>query len=73
MQKITSQKDSGTNDSADDIIGGWITNHNFVKRCRKINKTNAERCGMKDVPDKMPWMFMIRRSAYIQTLLSANL
>ena len=62
----------GSFDSADAIIGGWAMHQDFVKKDRRRNKTNAERCGIK-IPDKMPWMFMIRQSAYMRNLFSANL
>lgn len=59
--------------SADAIMRGWKTHHNFVKRDRKRNKTNAERCGIKEVPDKMPWMFMIKRAKLLETITTVNL
>lgn len=62
----------GSFKSADDIIDGWVIHHNFIKRDRKRNKTNAERVGIRDVPSKMPWMYMIRKSAYLRILFSAN-
>ena len=62
----------GEINSADSIICGWIIHHDFVKKDRKRDKTNAERCGIK-IPDKMPWMFMIRQTAYMRNLFSANL
>jgi len=62
----------GCFESADKVIDGWTTHHNFVKRDRKRNKTNAERIGIKDVPDKMPWMFMIKRVKFLETITTAN-
>ena len=59
-------------DSADSITDGWIINHDFVKRDRKRNKTNAERCGIKEVPDKTPWLFMIKRAKFLETITTAN-
>ncbi|MBI4170335.1 MAG: DDE-type integrase/transposase/recombinase [Candidatus Aenigmarchaeota archaeon] len=44
----------GSFESGNDIIDGWTTHHNFVKRDRKRNKTNAERVGIKKVPDQTP-------------------
>ncbi len=61
----------GESDSADKIIDGWITNHNFVKKDRKRNKTNAERCSIKEIPRTMPWLYIIKKTAYMRTLLSA--
>ncbi|MBI5332526.1 MAG: hypothetical protein HZB65_03050, partial [Candidatus Aenigmarchaeota archaeon] len=51
---------------------GWITHHNFVKHDRKRNITNAQRVGMKEVPETMPWMWMIKKSALIKNMQSAN-
>ncbi len=62
----------GESDSADKIIDGWITNHNFVKKDRKRNKTNAERCSIKEIPRTMPWLYIIKKTAYMRTLLSAR-
>lgn len=62
----------GSPESADVITDGWVTHHNFVKRDRKRNKTNAERVGIKEVPDKMPWLFMIRRAKILEMITSAN-
>jgi len=62
----------GNHGSADAIIEGWKINHNFVKRDRKRNRTNAERVGLKEVPQNMPWMFMIKRAKIIETIQKAN-
>lgn len=62
----------GSIESADDITDGWLTHHNFVKRSRKTGKTNAERVGIRDVPEQMPWMFMIKRAKFVEMFLSAN-
>lgn len=62
----------GTFDSADKITDGWITSHNFVKIDRKRGKTNAERCGIRGIPRIMPWLFMIKISAYISAVLTAR-
>ena len=61
----------GEFDSANDIISGWSTHHNFVKRNRKNNKTNAERVGIK-VPNKVPWLFMIKQAKFLDTITKAN-
>ena len=62
----------GSFESSDDVINGWTTHHNYVKHDRKRNKTNAQRVGIKEVPDKMPWMWMIKKSASIKNLQTAN-
>lgn len=59
-------------ESADDITEGWITHHNFVKRDRKTGKTNAQRVGIKDVPEKTPWLFMIKRAKILEMIMTAN-
>lgn len=62
----------GDFDSADKILDGWIIDFNFVKRNRTTNKTNAELCKINEVPKAMPWLFMIKRAAYIQRIFSAK-
>lgn len=62
----------GSFDSADSIIDGWTMHHNFVKRDRKRDKTNAERVGIKEVPQNMPWLFMIKRAKFLDTITNAN-
>lgn len=62
----------GAFDSADKITDGWITYYNYVKVDRKIHKTNAEKCGIRNIPKIMPWLFMIKSSAYVNTVLSAR-
>ena len=71
-QRYKTMRCFGSTKSANEIIDGWITHHNFVKRDRKRNKTNAQRVGIKEVPDKMPWMWMISKTAFINNLQSAN-
>ena len=70
--KYKTMRGFGSNDSADAIIEGWKTNHNFVKRDRKRNRTNAERVGIKGIPQNMPWMFMIKRAKILETIQKAN-
>lgn len=62
----------GNFESADSLIVGWLTHHNFVKRNRALGKTNAERVGIK-IPERMPWLYMIKKAAYVKILFSANL
>src|SRR3989338_5534731 len=71
-QRHKTMRGFGSFDSADKIIDGWITHHNFVKKNRKTKKTNAERVGIKEVPETMPWLWMIKSSAQIKNLLSAK-
>lgn len=59
-------------DSGDVITDGWVTHHNFVKRDRKTGKTNAQRVGIKDVPEKAPWLFMIKKAKILETIMTAN-
>jgi len=59
--------------SADMLINGWIIHHNFVKRDRKRNMTNAERVGIKNIPDQASWMYMIQASTAIKMLSLVNL
>lgn len=61
----------GSFDSADATTDGWVIHHDFVKRDRKRNKTNAERCGIK-IPDKTPWLFMIKRAKFLEMITTAN-
>lgn len=63
----------GDFDSADKIIDGWVINHNFVKINKKRNKTNAERCGIREVPRIMPWLYIIKKTAYMKILFSAKI
>lgn len=62
----------GEFDSADKITDGWLIHHNFVKINIKQNKTNAERCGIKGVSKIMPWLYMIKTTAYVKLFLSAR-
>jgi len=62
----------GGTESSDDLISGWETHHNFVKLDKRKGKTNAERVGIKEVPRRMPWMYMIKKTAYMKIILSAN-
>lgn len=62
----------GDFDSADAITDGWVIHHDFVKRDRKKNRTNAERVGIKEVPQNMPWLFMIKRTKILETITKAN-
>lgn len=71
-QRHKTMRGFGSSESADRIIDGWTTHHNFVKRNRKTKKTNAERVGIKIVPDEMPWMWMIKKSAFIKNLQMAS-
>lgn len=71
-QRYKTMRKFGDFDSADSITDGWTTHHNFVKRDRKGHKTNAERVGIKTVPDTMPWLWMIKKAASIRNLQMAN-
>lgn len=57
--------------SADNVIDGWMIHHNFVKKNRATGKTNAERCKIKNIPNVMPWLFMIKMAAYIRAVQTA--
>ena len=72
-QRYKTMRGFGSFNSADNIIDGWITHHNFIKKDRKRKKTNAERVGIRGVPTTMPWMWMIKRSVQIKILLSIKL
>jgi len=58
--------------SADAITDGWVIHHDFVKRDRNRNKTNAERCGIKEIPTIAPWLFMIKTAKFLETITTAN-
>lgn len=71
-EKYKVMRGFGNHHSGDAVIEGWKTHHNFVKRDKKRDRTNAERVGLKDVPQHMPWMFMIKRAKILDTITKAN-
>lgn len=71
-QRHKTMRGFGSFESADNIIDGWITHHNYVKKDRKTKKTNAQRVGINEVPNTMPWLWMIKKAALIRNLQLAN-